>query len=61
VKLLKFKGGSAGVPLWINADAVSAVELDRDPDRNLTLITTLDGKEHRVQETPEEVVTALQS
>lgn len=60
MKLIKFTGGTAGVPVWINSDAVSSVQADPDPGSKLTLIFTQDGKEHRVQEALEVVVKNLQ-
>jgi hypothetical protein len=60
MKLIEFKGGSEGVPLFISPDAVAAVQGDTDPGSSLTLITTLDGKEHRVQESLDMVVKNLQ-
>lgn len=60
MKLVKFTGGTAGVPVWVNPDAVSSAQADPDPNSSLTLITTQDGKEHRVQEPLETVVGNLQ-
>lgn len=57
--LVGFKGGSIGVPVFISPDAVSFVQADADPESKLTVIGTLDGKEHRVQENIPTVVEAL--
>jgi uncharacterized protein YlzI (FlbEa/FlbD family) len=61
MKLIQFTAGTAGVPVWINADAVSAVQSDADSDGRLTLITTQDGKAHLVQEALATVVAKLQA
>ena len=60
MKLKKFSGGTAGVPVWINIDFVSTIQGDPDPDSKLTLITTQDGRDHRVKEGLDEVVKSLQ-
>jgi len=59
IKLLEFRAGIAGARVFINADAVSSVQKDPDPNSTLTLITTQDGQEHPVQESLDEVVTRL--
>jgi hypothetical protein len=61
MNLIQFKGGSDGVPVWISVDAVASVQADTDPGSKLTLITTQDGKEHRVQEPAQAVVDLIQS
>jgi uncharacterized protein YlzI (FlbEa/FlbD family) len=60
MKLINFTGGSAGVPVWINPEAVASVQAAPDPASQLTLITTQDGKEHFVQEALAVVVDRLQ-
>jgi uncharacterized protein YlzI (FlbEa/FlbD family) len=59
MKLIKFTVGT-GIPVWINQEAISSVQSDSDPDSKLTLITTQDGKEYRVQGIPTAVVNTLQ-
>ena len=60
MKLVKFTGGTVGVPVWINPDAVSSVQADFPSNGKMTIITTLDGQEHRVQEDLATVVNNLQ-
>jgi hypothetical protein len=60
MKLIKFTDGSAGVPVWINSEAVASVKSDSDPNSKMTLITTQDGKDHRVQGVLAAVVATLQ-
>jgi hypothetical protein len=60
MKLIAFKGGTAGVPVWINVEAVSSLQADPDPDSKLTVITTQDGRDHRVQEPLEVAVSMIQ-
>jgi hypothetical protein len=62
MKLLEFKGGKDGSPEFINPDAVAWVHNDAVPQKGgifLTVIGTLDGKEHRVQGALAEVVGFL--
>ena len=60
MKLIKFSAGTVGVPVWVNPEAVAAVQSDPDPNSNLTVISTQDGKTHMVQEGLVAVVNSLQ-
>jgi hypothetical protein len=62
MKLLEFKSGKEGVSEFINAEAVAWVHPDGVPQKGgvyLTVIGTVDGKEHRVQGAVGEVVAQL--
>ena len=51
MKLLEFKSGKEGVSEFINPEAVAWVHTDATPQKGgfyLTVIGTMDGKEHRV-------------
>jgi hypothetical protein len=66
MKLVKFIDGTAfvdgpaDVPVWINVEAIASVRADSDPSSKMTLITTQDGKEHRVQGVLATIVAILQ-
>jgi hypothetical protein len=62
MKFLEFKGGKEGVPVFISPEAVAWVQTDVTPQEDgtyLTVIGTLDGKEHRVQGALADVVATL--
>jgi uncharacterized protein YlzI (FlbEa/FlbD family) len=59
MKLVRFKAGTSGVPVFLNPEAVSSVQ--SDPNSNLTLISTQDGKSHLVQESLDDAVMSLES
>ena len=63
MKFIKFFGCQSGVELYIDPDQVVAVQpnvelFDNTGDKRveLTVITTLDGKEHRVQGKVAEII-----
>jgi hypothetical protein len=63
MKLLEFKSGKEGVSEFINPEAVAWVHTDGMPQKGgiyLTVIGTLDGKEHRVQGALADVVAMLE-
>jgi len=60
--LLEFKSGKEGVSEFISPEAVAWVHVDGMPQKGgvyLTVIGTLDGKEHRVQGALADVVAIL--
>jgi hypothetical protein len=62
MRLLAFKCGKEGVPVFINPEAVAWVQTDATPQEDgtyLTVIGTLDGKEHRVKGALPDVVAVL--
>jgi hypothetical protein len=62
MKLLEFKSGKDGSSEFINPDAVAWVHADAMPQKGgifLTVIGTVDGKEHRVQGALVDVVAIL--
>jgi hypothetical protein len=62
MKLLEFKSGKDGSSEFINPDAVAWVHTDAVPQKGgifLTVIGTVDGKEHRVQGSLPDVVAIL--
>ena len=62
MKFLEFKSGKEGVSEFINPEAVAWVHADATPQKGgiyLTVIGTLDGKEHRVQGALADVVAIL--
>jgi hypothetical protein len=62
MKLVELNSGKEGVSEFINPDAVAWVHPDATPQKGgiyLTVIGTLDGKEHRVQGTLAEVAAML--
>jgi hypothetical protein len=62
MKFLEFKSGKEGVSEFICPEAVAWVHTDGVPQKGgayLTVIGTLDGKEHRVQGALEDVVAVL--
>jgi hypothetical protein len=62
MKLLEFKSGKEGVSEFISPEAVAWVHADAVPQKGgvfLTVIGTLDGKEHRVQGALADVVAIL--
>ena len=61
MKMIKLSGGGAGWPIYLNPDSIVAVEKDPAPDATLTLVTTLDGKEKRVQESPDQIAAILEN
>lgn len=58
MKFIKLKGGTAGVDLRIVPDQIVSLQPDIIwmGDKILTMITTLDGKVHSVQESIEEII-----
>jgi hypothetical protein len=62
MKLLEFKSGKDGASEFISPEAVAWVHMDAMPQKGggfLTVIGTVDGKEHRVQGALVEVVAIL--
>jgi hypothetical protein len=62
MKILEFKSGKEGFSEFINAEAVAWVHADGMPQKGgtfLTVIGTVDGKEHRVQAALADVIASL--
>jgi hypothetical protein len=62
MRFIEFKSGKEGVSEFISPDAVAWVHTDGTPQKGgtyLTVIGTLDGKEHRVQGALPDVVAIL--
>ncbi len=62
MRLLEFKSGKDGVLEFINPEAVAWIHTDATPQKGgvfLTVIGTMDGKEHRVQGTLADVAAIL--
>ncbi|HUD45320.1 MAG TPA: hypothetical protein VMR33_00750 [Candidatus Baltobacteraceae bacterium] len=62
MRFIEFKSGKEGVSEFISPEAVAWVHIDGMPQKGgtfLTVIGTLDGKEHRVQGALVDVVAVL--
>lgn len=62
MKFIEFKSGKDGVSEFINPEAVAWIHADLMPQKGgsfLTVIGTVDGKEHRVQGALVDVVGIL--
>ena len=62
MKFIEFKSGKDGVSEFISPEAVAWVHADTVPQKGgtfLSVIGTLDGKEHRVHGALEDIVAIL--
>jgi hypothetical protein len=62
MRFIEFKSGKEGVSEFISPEAVAWVHTDATPQKGgtfLTVVGTLDGKEHRVQGALTDVVAIL--